>query len=164
MHEWSGLSPEERLAKRFWNHVPDQPGLDCWEWVGLRFSNGYGRLKSSSDSARGSKRRKILSAHRVAFQLCCASIPVGMDVCHACDNRGCVNPQHLFVGTRKENMQDAKAKGRLVQMGKRKSRCINGHAYSDDNIIYQSNGGRRCKACQRAAERRYKMKISKTRD
>ena len=76
----------------------------CWEWQGATAA-GYGRVKVW---------RKVVSAHRLAFQLANPEVDVkGFDVCHRCDNRRCCNPEHLFKGTRSENMQDCKAKGRL---------------------------------------------------
>lgn len=76
----------------------------CWEWQGATAS-GYGRVKVW---------RKVVSAHRLAFQLAFPEVDVkGFDVCHKCDNRRCCNPEHLFKGTRSDNMQDCKRKGRL---------------------------------------------------
>ena len=76
----------------------------CWEWQGATAA-GYGRVKVW---------RKVVSAHRLAFQLANPDVDVkGFDVCHRCDNRRCCNPEHLFKGTRSENMQDCKRKGRL---------------------------------------------------
>ena len=74
----------------------------CWVWTGATKGNGYGH------TSRG-------PAHRRSYELFVGPIPAGMDVCHHCDNRPCINPAHLFVGTRLENMQDCKRKGRTAR-------------------------------------------------
>lgn len=76
----------------------------CMEFLGCVQSNGY---------ARATVRRKTDGAHRHIYRLLKGEIPDGMDVCHQCDNRKCINPAHLFLGTRERNMKDAQAKGRL---------------------------------------------------
>ena len=75
----------------------------CWEWRGSKYRNGYGRF------SLGDKWR---SAHRVAYELFVGSIPDRLFVLHKCDNKACVRPDHLFLGTQADNMTDMKVKGR----------------------------------------------------
>jgi len=89
------------LAERFWSKV--DKSSDCWEWTASRLPAGYGRF---------SVNRKIITAHRAAYLLSCGAIPNGLHVLHKCDNPPCVNPDHLFLGTAKDNMRDKAAKGR----------------------------------------------------
>lgn len=80
---------------------------ECIVWTGNCRPNGYGRVTIS--------RRKSLSAHRLAYTLSVGEIPEGMHVCHRCDNRPCINPAHLFLGTALDNMRDKVAKGRQAR-------------------------------------------------
>lgn len=94
------------LEKRFRRKVSEPRDGGCTEWLGWKNNSGYGMIKSSS------RPYKHLLAHRVSYELHHGDIPEGMDVMHTCDNKVCVNPEHLRVGTRKENMEDMVAKNR----------------------------------------------------
>ena len=78
-------------------------GDGCWHWTACTNSSGYGQLL-----VRGAS----LGAHRVSWALHCGEIPPGMHVLHRCDNRACVRPDHLFLGTNLDNVKDREAKGR----------------------------------------------------
>ncbi len=80
----------------------------CWKWSGAKDQHGYGKIGNRAGRA-GSPER----AHRVSYEKEYGSIPKGLSVCHKCDNPECTNPEHLFVGTHKENMQDCGRKGRV---------------------------------------------------
>lgn len=91
----------ERFSEKY--KVNQETG--CWEWIACIGTNGYGAIGFNG---------KKTSAHRIAYELFNNEIPEGMHVCHRCDNRKCVNPDHLFIGTRQDNMDDMKSKKRQV--------------------------------------------------
>lgn len=92
------------LAERFWAKVKKTNG--CWEWTAARNRAGYGVI----DRGRGGG---SALAHRVSWELHRGRIIKGMSVCHVCDNARCVRPSHLFMGTQRDNILDARRKGRL---------------------------------------------------
>ena len=84
-------------VERFWAKVSKSD--TCWLWTAAVDSAGYGRFRTSENG-------KLDGAHRVAFMLCKGDIPKGLLVCHSCDVKLCVNPDHLFLGTDKDNAYD----------------------------------------------------------
>lgn len=98
----------DSIVTRFWSHVHKSSG--CWNWTASKYLNGYGQFV-----IRGEPRTP---AHRTSYRITCGEIPDGVCVLHRCDNRECVRPDHLFLGTRLDNTQDALKKGRIAHGNK----------------------------------------------
>lgn len=97
----------EPLKARFFARAKKSRG--CWQWAGTTDWKGYGVIEIKKP---GAARRHVLRAHRISFEIFNGVIPPGKFICHKCDNPPCVNPKHLFIGDRSDNMQDCFTKGR----------------------------------------------------
>ena len=93
----------DTVEERFWKHINKTD--TCWEWTGTLY-RGYGRMRLND------KRRSRITVHRFSWELHNGPIPDGMLICHHCDNRCCVRPDHLFLGTHSDNALDSSSKNR----------------------------------------------------
>lgn len=117
------------IEDRFWSHVAKSG--DCWEWVGTRRRDGYGVFWSGERQVR---------AHRFAWELQNGPVPFGLSLCHSCDNPPCVRPDHLFVGTQRENLADMTRKGRRRTRGKEQRGMRNTAAKLTDEQVAHIKG------------------------
>ena len=98
---------DDKFKKRFFEKV--QKTRECWNWTAST-KNGYGNIGISVN-----KKKTILYTHRVSYQIFKGKIGEGLVVMHSCDNKLCVNPKHLLLGTQGENLKDMVAKGRSAK-------------------------------------------------
>lgn len=141
------------LEQRFWAKVKKADG--CWLWTGAGSRKGeHGRI------GIGGRSEGIALAHRLSWELHHGPVPDGFCVCHRCDNPPCVNPAHLFLGTKGDNNRDMYAKGRAYAQSHgrnplAKTHCLRGlHSFTPENTGWE-HGRRFCIACAKARRERY---------
>ena len=111
--------------------------MNCIEWWGAMWPNGYGRV---------SQHRRQYKAHRFIWEQCFGPIEPGLILHHTCENKACVNPEHLELVTRAQHNTEHSAP----------SHCKHGHEYTEANTDIRPSGWRRCRTCHRIeAKERY---------
>jgi hypothetical protein len=110
--EWIGKTPDTKVPphvrmrifqQRLLNKMIPEPMSGCWLWLGAMTKKGYGHMLFNG---------RYEKAHRISYLIHCGPIPPGQVVCHSCDNPSCINPDHLWVGSTRDNQADSAAKGR----------------------------------------------------
>lgn len=134
------------LGERFWSKV-DKSG-ECWLWTASKQKTGYGQFFVTH--------RKMVYAHRLAYELLRGPIQPGLHLDHLCRNRACVNPAHLEPVTNRINVLRGKT---IAAKNAAKIHCKNGHPFTAENTWFykgKREGGRQCRSCyiERARKRR----------
>lgn len=123
-----------KKLKQFFSHVQPEPNSGCWLWIGATVHYGYGFFQGQG-------------AHRASYAFFKGPLIPGLFICHKCDVTCCVNPDHLFQGTPKENQQDSIRKGRRKHLGYVNDLCPEGHLVLGENAMKNGAVPRVCREC-----------------
>lgn len=126
---------------------PD-PNSGCWYWCGHLDKDGYAKFRQTT-------------AYRASYEVFVGPVPEGYDVDHKCRNRACVNPKHLQCLTHADNV--ALAVHGEKHRNTRKTHCLHGHEFSDENTYIETWRGvvmRKCRACKRQRQAARKARLA----
>lgn len=128
---------------RFWKKVDIKSQNECWNWIGYKNKHGYGVMAINRDG------KALVYAHRLSWIINKKTEIDKLCICHKCDNPSCVNPNHLFIGTQKDNVTDMfKKKRGYIHFLQKQTHCKRGHSYSGSNLYITSKKTRVCIACK----------------
>lgn len=128
---------------RFSRHVTPEPNTGCWLWTGADNTIGYGKMRHPETG-------KCDYVHRYAYEVIVGVIPEDLEIDHICNIRSCVNPDHMELVTRQENVR--RRRDRLRQ----RPYCHNGHEMTSENTYFDKNGWRTCRTCRNNNARRFR--------
>lgn len=142
-----GMKPRP-ASERFHGKYAIDPETGCWNWTGYVAEHGYGTIGETVAPGRS----RSLYAHRISYEIHKGPIPEGLVVDHMCNNRRCVNPDHLQAITHRENVLRSP---HPLFARRRVGLCIRGHDMTDPTNVYirPDNGRKMCKACTRIRQR-----------
>lgn len=132
--------PTEEIFESFDSRVSPEPMTGCWIWTGNVNALGYGRFWVEGG---------LEYAHRCSWELHRGQIPDGANVLHRCDQPHCVNPDHLFLGSQADNMEDMRRKGRARNSQMQQTHCHQGHRLDGENVATWGDR-RHCLECRRS--------------
>lgn len=136
----------EEQSKRFWAKVNKKGDNECWEWIAAKNNKGYGQFRIGGVSK---------STHRISYIIHKGEMPDGLMICHTCNNPTCINPNHLYAGTGKDNMKQSVREMRHHEQSK--THCKNGHEFTEENTFLRVRKGRGttrvCRECKRKSDR-----------
>ncbi len=138
----------KQTAATIYARCVELPWSGCWIWMG-RLNKGYPKLSFENKTCGG---------HRVLYEMLIGPIPEGLTLDHLCKIPCCVNPAHLEPVTLSVNMKRADRTGMGGYAQRKRTKCIHGHLFNDENTYWDKHGYRSCKTCQRERERRYYQK------
>jgi hypothetical protein len=135
------MGRRQNTAESFWDHVDHADPDCCWEWQKCKDRAGYGITNFN---------RKKAYSHRVAYMLAIGPIPDGLFVCHHCDNPGCCNPNHFFLGTVLDNTRDAANKGLMRHDAITKKKISNANMGSKNHFYGKHHSKETCQKIREA--------------
>lgn len=141
------------FTDRFWKKVERRSSTDCWEWRGAMKNTGYGCISVPGNA------RKQITAHRASALIHFGMFDRRLMVLHSCDNRRCVNPEHLRLGTNTDNVRDMWDRNRQAGQFAPTDACKRGHVWTDETAGRQRTG-RYCKVCRAAWKRARRQEVA----